>query len=214
MATNTWDSWLPDVLPHVAGCPDIVATHEIKRAAQQFFRLSRAWRAVLDPLTLNVGEPELRVLSDAAESEIVRIEKAALGFEPLDPLSLDDVAATFGPDWATQTGTPMAVTALTPLSVRLVPYPEAAVDADLMLTVSLMPSETASGIPDTLYTAYREQIATGAKSRLMLIKGQSWFDPKYGAAMGDVFAGDISSARIAAARATGRGRFSARPSFC
>lgn len=211
---KTWDAWLPDVLPHVAGCPDVLASHEIKRAAQQFFRQSRAWRAVLDPLTLDVGEPELRVFSDIAGSEIVRIEKAALGSEPLGLLSLDDVSATFGPDWAAQTGTPLAVTALTPLSVRLVPYPDAAVDADLLLTVSLVPSETASGIPDELYAAYREQIATGAKSRLMLIKGQAWFDPEYGTALAGAFAGDIAAARLAAARATGRGRISARISFC
>lgn len=211
---KSWDAWLPDVLPHVAGCPKVVVVHEIKRAAQHFFRVSRAWRAVIDPLTLDAGDPVVRVLSDISGSEIVRIEKAALGPTELMPMSLDDIVLRFGADWATQTGSPEAITSLMALNIRLVPYPDSSLDTPLSLTVSLVPSETATGIPDDLFAAFNEQIATGAKSRLMLFKGQPWSDPEFGSILAGVFESDIASTKLSSARATGRGRISSRPTFC
>lgn len=211
---KAWDAWLPDVLPHVAGCPSVLARHEIKRAAQAFFRDSFAWRSALDPVSVDAGEPEMRVLSDTSGTEIVRIEQAALGSSELTPLSLGAVKENIGPDWATQTGTPEAVTATTPATIRLVPYPIEAIADQLLLTVSLMPSDAATGIPDELYTRYREIIADGAKSRLMLIAGQPWANPEMGAALASRFEAGISSGRTDAGRAHMRATPRSRPSYC
>lgn len=211
---KAWDAWLPDVLPHVAGCPDVLATHEIKRAAQTFFRETLAWRAVLDLIDIAASEPEMRVTPDAAGTEIVRIEQAALGAVRLNPLSLDAIAIAFGADWAAQTGTPEAITAVTPNSIRFVPYPVEALADKLSLTVALMPSETATGITDELYAHYREAIADGAKSRLMRVSGQPWANPDMGAALAARFENGITAARTDAARAHGRATPRSRASFC
>jgi len=211
---KAWDAWLPDVLPHVAGCPDILATHETKRAAQAFFRDSLVWRVTPDPVDVDVDEPEMRIYPDASGTEIVRIEQAAIGAAKLKPLSLDAIAAEFGPDWAAQTGTPDAIFGPTPTTVRLVPYPVVALTEQLSLVVSLTPGETASGIPDELYARYRETITDGAKSRLMLIPGQTWTNLDMGAALAARFESGISTARTDAARAHGRATPRARASFC
>jgi hypothetical protein len=209
-----WDAWLPDVLPHAAGCPSVLARHEIKRAAQAFFRDSFAWRAVLDAISVDIGEPEMRVFPDASGTEIVRIEQAALGQSELKPLFIDAVAESFGADWSTQTGTPEAITAVTPNTIRLVPYPIEPQADRLTLTVSLAPSDAATGIPDELYARYREAIAGGAKSRLMLISGQPWANVDMGASLSARFEADISAARTDAARAHSRATPRSRPSFC
>jgi hypothetical protein len=211
---KAWDAWLPDILPHVPGCPDIIATHEIKRAAQAFFRETWTWRAVLDPVDFDVNEPEMRVFPDVSGTWIVRVEHAAMGGTKLKPLSLDAIVTAFGPDWATQTGTPDAITATTPATLRLVPYPIDALANQLSLTVSLMPSDNASGILDELYARYRDVIADGAKSRLMLINGQPWANPDIGAALAQRFEAGISLARTDAARAHGRATPRSRPAFC
>ncbi len=212
--TKKWSEWLPDMLMRAPGCPAIMAEHETRRAAQEFFEGSRAWRAVLDPVSIDANEPEMRVLADDGATEIVRVERVVLGGAKLDCLSLDEVGEWFGADWLTQTGTPKAVTATTALSIRLVPYPVEALNSQLTTTVSLKPAETAAGIPDELYAKYREPIAAGAIARLLLLPDKPWTNMELSGVFAAKFSDAVTSARIGATRAFGRGRIVSHPVWC
>lgn len=212
-----WSVFIPDVLPHVAGCPVALAKHEIKRAAQAFFQGSRAWQVTLPtPFAVAADQSEVTIATGSVEYDLVRVEKAWFDGRPLDVVTADVLDQSFGDDWQSHTGTPSLVVQNTPSVVRLYPVPTDAAATGIKCRVSVKPAETATGIPDDMYVRFKDAIITGAKSRLMLYpeKTSPFADPKMGMALSSAFDVMVSNARLAAARAYGRGRIPSTPSWC
>lgn len=208
-----WSSWQMDIMPHVAQCPAPLIEHELKRAAQLFFQQSRAWQVTLNPVSRLANDADVVVPMDSSDQELVRVESARWNGKPLEPRTADEMDQRFVDDWRDHSGTPEAYIQITPGVMTLYPVPADA--GTLTLRVSVRPSETATGIPDDLAARFRDALATGAKSRLMLYQGKPWSAPDMGLALSAAFESNIDNAASIAARAYGGGgRVASKPVWC
>lgn len=206
-----WSSWHPDILPHVPGCPVIVVNHELLRSAQEFFTRSRAWLVTDDPVTVVAEVEEIDLTPADTEQDLVRVEAVWFNGIPGSVKTVDEMDRDVT-DWQTATGSPSIIVQLSPDVARLYPIP---VDAVLVkIRKSIRPSDTATGIPDALASAYRDDLAQGAKSRLMLHKDKPWTDETRAAVSAAKFSDSVSTANLDAARSFGKGRISARKKWC
>lgn len=207
-----WPSWQLDILPHVPQCPVPLIEHELKRAAQVFFQESRAWQEQLTPITIFAGFSEVTIPMNGTDQELVRVESARWNGKPIEPRAADDMDQSYTDDWRDHSGPPEAFIQITPGVMTLYPVPTEA--GTLSLRVSVRPSESATGIPDDLAARFRDQLAMGAKARLMLYQGKPWSAPDMGLALSGAFASSIEKAASAMARSYSNGRVKSRASWC
>jgi hypothetical protein len=206
----TWASWLPDVLPHVPGCPVVVAEHELRRASQEFFRRTRAWRVNLTTIAVPASTAEISCEPADAAHDLVRVEAVLYDGRQLDPETVENLDKGFSDEWAAHVGTPTHYVQLTPGILRLYPVPSDAATFGVKIRASVTPSESATGIPDDLAQKYRDAIQAGAKSRLMLMPGKGWTNLDLAAIYGRSFSDMADSANADAARAFGAAKIATR----
>lgn len=202
-----WSSWLPDLLPQLPGCPDVIAEHEVKRAAQEFFERSRAWAVTLDAENVLAGELEM-TLSPNSGQEIVAVRQVWLNDNELSPETADCLSEEMSASWQSHTGVPAAYLQNSPSSIRFYPVPDAR--ATVTVRVAVKPSESAKNIPDEIASRFRNTIAQGAKGRLMLYVGQPWSNPEFGVKFEAAFNEAIDKARYKSATNDGKARIPSR----
>jgi hypothetical protein len=206
-----WSSWLPDILPHVPGCPIPVVQHELLRASQEFFTRTRAWLVTDAPVTVVADTEEIDLAPVDTEQDLVRVESVWFNGIPGTVKTVAEMDEDVT-DWQTATGTPSIIVQLSPDVARFYPIPNA--DVAVKIRKSIRPSDSATGIPDDLAAAYRIDLAQGSKSRLMLYKDKPWTDPALAAVSQVQFNDAVSTANLDAARSFGKGRITARKKWC
>lgn len=165
---KTWDAFFRDVMPDVVGCPDPIAEHAIKRAAQEFCDSTRVWRIwVTDILTASgtstypIGLP--------ANAELVRIERATIDGRDLELTTADQLPV----DWKTYSKSlPDCIHTVDRKNITLLPVPSSI--RTIKMEISIKPSSDALGVEDHLFDQYVEHIAIGAKARLMKQAGKPY----------------------------------------
>lgn len=150
---KAWDTFYPDVLPYIVGLgiPNPTVDRHLMRAAQKMFDITKAWRIQLDQIPLVAGVTSYEIELEA-QTEIVRIEAASLDAQPLAVWRADSnipgrCVSTHDGREAQLSWTPTGSMAL-------------------VLTVSARPSDTATGISDTMAARYSDVIAKGAIASL------------------------------------------------
>lgn len=211
---KAWSYWLPDLMPHVPGCPQVLAEHELRRAAQSFFSATCAWRVTETARPVLTGVAEVTATPLDAEQELVRVDAAWYDGQALHPVTADSLDAQDASDWQTQTGTPSHFLQVVPGVVRLFPVPLADAATGLKLRLIVAPSETATGLPDDMAVKFRDAIHVGAKARLMLYPSKPWTNPQLATVYGQAFNGLADQATAAAARAYVQARIPSRVNWC
>lgn len=211
---KAWSYWLPDLMPHVPGCPQVLAEHELRRAAQAFFSQTMAWRVDETPRAVFAGDAELSVAPSDSEQELVRVDAIWYDGQKLEPVAPETLDQQYVDDWQDRTGTPTNFLQVMPGVARLYPVPLADAVVGLKLRLIVTPSDTATGLPDDLAIRYRDEIQVGAKSRLMLYPGKPWTNPELAAVYGQAFNGLVNQATAAAARAYVQARLPSRVNWC
>lgn len=211
---KAWSTWYPDLIPHVPGCPLVVAQHELRRAAQAFFGATRAWKVIEPALAVSASQSSVTASPSDSGQELVRVESVHYDRNELKLEAMADMSAKYGTGWASQTGTPSAYLLITPGEIRLYPIPDADATIGVERVLSVRPSEAATGLPDDLATKYRDEIQVGAKARLMLMPGKPWTNIDIGAAMGQAFDALTGTGNLNAALSYGNGRISSRSHWC
>ena len=175
------DAFLPGILPFAPGCATPTAHFGIRQAAIEFCERTRLWRS----------EDEFDVTLEGCEavmspegSEILEFEKALFNDQPLIPKTtawLD----TNENGWrsGTHTGRPRYITQTAPDTVTLVPK-EA---GRLKMYLWLKPAQECTELPDFLAGKYRETIAFGALSRILIIPNQSFTNVEMAGAFSQMF---------------------------
>lgn len=199
-----WSSWFDEVLPDVPGCSAALAANAIRNATIQFCEEARV--LVVDhPLMSAVANQPSYTWAPGAGLKVVRAEQVWFLGRELPPITSDDLETRYA-SWTTESGLPEFHLQDQIEALRLVPYPlEAATDA-IRARVSVRPSRAAAGVDDTVRERYLEEIARGAKARLMLMSRKPWTDQNLGAAMMGQFEDDIAKARLAAFKGWSRAR--------
>lgn len=147
-----WADFFPDVLPGLApGTPEPTVMHQLRRAAQEFCTRTRSWRATLEPIVTEEGRAAYH-LPLPAHAALVRLERADL--QGYGPLVL----------WRPGRGSGQYLMTPNTRSVSFGRTP--ARDMELVLEVTLKPSDAATGIDPDVFDQYSEVIARGALARL------------------------------------------------
>lgn len=191
---KTWDSFYPDVLPSVMGCPDPVMNHALLRAAQEFFRRTHVWTLWLDTIR-TAGRAEYDIpLED--NTELVKLQRATLQGRQIAVIAPETLPA----DWKTSpSGLRSCVFTRDRKVLTLLPITSTA--ELLRIEASLQPSNSATGIPDEFFDLYVEAIAHGAKARIQRLAGTAFYNPQYAMDCEEMFKQAIGSIAIQQYRA-------------
>ena len=177
---KTWSTWFPDLLPQLPGCPDPLIEHELLRACQTFFTRTRAWQVVQPLVAITANQTTLDIVPSDSTQDPVRIEAAWLDGQRLAVMTAGDMDKAFTDDWQLHTGSTSTIVQITPNTLMLYPIPVAASSTGLKLRLSVKPGDTATGIPDDMYSKYKDALTDGALSRLMLQADKKWTNDQKG----------------------------------
>lgn len=186
---KTWDQFYPYILTDVIGCPFPLVDNALRLASREFCQDTSAIREWSDPVTAD-GVTPVFDFDLTTSKELVKVIKAIVNDVDYDVISYKELPE----DW--QNASPASignkVVQLDVLQYRVFPAPTAGDVIALQIAVS--PSHSATSCNDDLVTRYADNIANGAKARLMTTKGNAWSDLTLGAYYKTQFAADKNSA--------------------
>ena len=205
MANVSYQSFLPEVMPHVQGAPEPQVVNAVRDAAVEFCERSWVWIADTAPIGVTAGTADYAIVSPDSNAAIAEYLYGYWNNKQVDPIARD-VLDKEHCGWKTRTGTtPMKFMARDAMTgVTLIPIPSLTVapgPTTLYFTVALKPLRSqASGVPDWLYEKYLEDIGHGAISRMQMITGQRWSNANAALAHKKLFDDAIGKARSKAAK--------------
>jgi hypothetical protein len=191
---KTWANFYDYVLPDVPGAPTAAVDLALRQAAIAFCEQSLAWR---------YNHPDIEVTSGTAQYAFVPPAEAVVHAIHYAAWNGDEIATRVDEsnvtiyDWRNDTGTPRFVFGGA-TSLTLVPTPDA--DGTLALEVILKPAPDATGVDDSIFNEFREAIAHGALTRLMLSPKKPYTSPQLATFHQQAFTIKTAAAGMRAAR--------------
>jgi len=171
MATTTWATFYPYVLPYLPGCPEVVIETHLKEAAADFCAESEVWRLTIasDYTSNGTSDYEIDVTSGTLLESILFFY---VNGSPLTRVADRHFSIPINQDGSAVKGAPIYVSILDDKSVRLFPTPDGKYTFNGV--VVLKPKLTATGVEDFIYDAHGRAIASGAIARLAEIPNKEW----------------------------------------
>lgn len=169
--------------PFAAGCPSPLLELNARLAAVEMCERTRCWRHRAT-ITLN-GPYPVPVIPN--EATIFEFEEASIAGVPLTPVQFTEMTG------APETGLPRFITQVTPGTITIFPWPEASDGpVEVQLSLFLTPrTDTQVGlqdgnplldsfnvVPDFIFQRHGERLADGALARVLMMAGESWYDPR------------------------------------
>ena len=182
---STWSAFFDYVLPHVPGCPQAVATQEIRNAAIDFCSRTRLYRHD-ETFTVLANEAKypLTPVTDTVVSEVLRVWFNSREIYPKN----EDELASINNDWknwvATQAYYYFRADERT---LQLVPKPNTGYTSGMVIIATLKPTRASLVIDTRLFEEYVEEIAYGARYRLMLYPSVPYSNPPLAKVNKDLF---------------------------
>lgn len=168
----SWNDFFPHVLPDVPGCPKAIARTAIRDAAIEFCKRTQLWTAESNATGIVVDEPHYTYAPETG-AQVAATKAVWVSGLRIDPITKAILDTNYS-GWKTTTGTPSRWYGTEPGTIRLYPIPDEAISGGLLVDVALKPSRTATTCPDFLLEDWAEEIAHGAKSKLLTMKGRPW----------------------------------------
>jgi len=175
---KSYESFLPDVLPEVPGCPKDLAIRMIRQTVIEFCEKSFVHQITFDPITLRANLTDYDL--DAPDGHrVVKIMKVWFQDRPLPPAAPDLINGPEAyrnriPGLTLEKGSPAAYTQKDFEQVTFLPIPDQTYQAAVTMRVALCPLRDSTQCEDFLYEHWGEQIACGAKARLMINPGKPY----------------------------------------
>lgn len=210
MTTAPYDNFLPEVLPYVPECPELVALNAIRNAVIEFCNKSM-WLVSEQTFDLVGLQRDYQPLTLPVDTELVRVQDAWYDHIALKPAGEEDLKRLYGFDWRVVTGRPAYYTQLLPDTICLCPIPLQDEAGAIDMIVAIMPVRSSTSCDTTLYERWLEGIACGAKARLMMLPQQSYSDAQAAMANKAMFNTAIGEARIERNRGMTRATLRVRP---
>lgn len=204
-----YEAFLDYVLPHVPGCTNEMAIHEIRNTAIEFCEKSMILQRDHDPVTIVKGtvdydfEPPTGYL-------VTKIIKAWYKTKELTPLAPDEInkAEVYnrmftGADVG-QTD-PRNILQKDERTYTVYPVPMETAPMSLTMRVALKPTRASTTIDDVIFEDYAEIIGAGAKARLMMSPGKPYSNPQGAVAHLGMYQSGLNVARQRAVHGYVRG---------
>lgn len=200
------DDFLPSVNQFAPGVAEPAALFAIRQACIEFCERTRLWRYEDD---FDVTDDE--DLLSPPDSQIHEIEALRFNNQKVTPAATQWLDRIW-PTWRTDTdgaATPKYFTQTAPNTLRLVPRAAGHVNIYLFLK----PSQDAEEVPDFISEQYREVIAQGALSRILMIPNQSFTDGNLAIGYGTAFQSKLDSLSSKGTEGQQRARQRTRATF-
>lgn len=191
-----YDSLVPEVLPDVLGCPDPTIERALRDAAVDLCVRGFVWQVVQGADNLGAGA-DIIDLEVPSRARLVSVLSVKAGARELTAMTREDLDAVAG-DWRTATGL-WGYTWESDTELRLVGVPDAAT-TNVWVRFVVAPTLASTEIPDHVAERWYQPIVAGAKSRLMLMNGTSWWNPDLAAVHLSTFMRGMREARLFAAQ--------------
>lgn len=192
MATTAFTAFLPEILPHLPACADIVAVNAVRNACIDFCTGSLVWNETQDAEAVTAASFPYD-LSAPADARVCAVMSLRMNGKPLHPVFLDALEGVY--QWDTHTSSSPDYYCQTSPD-QLIVYPRLDASVDMVLRCAYAPTRTATGVETYVYAEYLEEIAAGALGKLMKLPGQPWSNPELGAYHSSMFEQAISDAAI------------------
>lgn len=181
MSTVTYDTFFPEVIPSVFGCPEIVAFNAVRNTVIDFCTETWFWQHKTFPVPgqANVAEYEPDI---PLYTKLVGVVDAWYDGKNIHPKSEPELRNIFWrQDPFVVQGAPNFFYSHDTNQIRLIPIPQ--VDSEfegLEMLIAVTPLRNSTSCLDTVYERYAETIAKGALARLKGQTGQPWSDTQGG----------------------------------
>lgn len=167
------DLLVRDVAPHVPECPQPLIREKLLRACRDFFSASYCWRERRITLLTTVQGQQAYAYAIPANAELLQVMSAWDGDTEVDAdLPGDD--DEYSPDFEQKDVVVGVSDDGSELELRPLPNTTGTV---IKGSVSYTLAENASAIPSWVYREYREGLAAGAASLLVIQPQKPWSNP-------------------------------------
>jgi len=174
MASITYESFLPDILPFVQGCSDTLITNTVRATTIDFCERTGVYQQELDPVTTVKGiyEYDLEAPSQTLVHKIMWVVHKGLELEAITSSLLEQRY----PMWRDNNGTPTVYSKVSQGIFHLIPIPSANTTSSTILRVQLKPTYTSQSCEAEIMNDYHDAIVNGALFRLSRIPNRDWTD--------------------------------------
>jgi hypothetical protein len=180
------------------------ADNALRQAASDFCEQTNIWVENLDPISAVAGISEYD-LESATGSAVAQVQSVSFDGRLLRPRAMDELDKLYANSyWPGLVGVPVVYTQVTDSTIQLVPTPQASVANAIRVRASLFPDNTATSLPDLLYSRYANEIAVGAAAKLMGEQGREYYDPNMSVVYSRKFVAAINQANARTLRSRTR----------
>lgn len=205
-----WSTLTHRVLLEAPRCSIPLAEEAVRDATIELCEAAQPYIYTLPEVDVVADTATYALTSDVAETEIAMVRSVWYDGTKLDYAPLDALNAT-QEWWTTESDTPTAFTMYNPSSITLYPIPTSALTDGLRVEVALRPTSSATGVVDWIATKYSEEIAWGAKARIMAVPDMPFSNPQRALYYGQLFQRAKGLALADTNRSHTRGTLTVRP---
>ena len=175
---KTLESFLPEILPDVPGCPSDMAIRALRNTIVEFCEKSLIHQDTMDAITVlqNVTDYDLEPPKNYRIQKIMKMWYLGQELEALAPddLGLPDAYRTNIAGYTASKGPPAGFTQKDVDTFTILPIPDQKYTSSLTMRVALVPLRTMTEVADFLFEIWGETIGFGTKARLMLTPGKPY----------------------------------------
>ena len=175
---KTLESFLPEILPDVPGCPSDMAIRALRNTIVEFCEKSLIHQDTMDAITVyeNITDYDLEPPKNYRIQKIMKMWYLGQELEALAPddLGLPDAYRTNIAGYTASKGPPAGFTQKDVDTFTILPIPDQKYTSSLTMRVALVPLRTMTEVADFLFEIWGETIGFGTKARLMLTPGKPY----------------------------------------
>jgi len=194
-----YEAFLSRVMPEVAGCPEPVAIQAIKDTCIEFCTRSNALQQDLDPVTLIANQSEYD-LEPPAGYRVSRVMKVWRGDTELTPAAPDMIRVPDAYRATAGSAAPTFYFQKTASTISFLDVPKVTERNVVTIRAAITPTRASTTIDDEILELWAEEIAHGAKYRLMLVPGKPYSNPQSSAVEKALFDAGVNKAMLQASR--------------
>jgi hypothetical protein len=185
---KTWDTFLPLITPHLAGCPVATVKSYLASTAADFFSRTYIWRDEIDAIYVaaNVIEYDLSADTGVVEDVIAVVYGSS-------SLARTDMRL-IGAENLSNVGEPRQYWIQADNTIRIYPIPEQ--PAPLKVYAVLKPNRAGTGVEDWVYETWADTIVSGTIAQLAIIPQKEWTDLSLAGMHKSIFERAITTARV------------------
>ena len=186
MATALFADFVPEVSPHISGCPDPVTTAYIRKVVIDLCSRAKVWRVTGTSVVATAGVAKgfalVSGVTDTVVSSLISAQMHKTTANTTRKIDIVSSAVAYQryPDWpnALATGEPVLLFQEDPLTLNVAPVPNTADTYTIIPLVAIKPTSTATVWDSVLAEEFRQLIFHGVLYELMLMPKRHWSDAK------------------------------------